>query len=237
MARTLLLLAFLLISVFSFAQSRNLVTEGYTEFKKERYNSLNVSIDASYDLVADYLEDFWDDRYEIDVDKFDKDKNALALSAEQVGLPRISDKNFDLYLKAAESGRSTTVSASVVFAENDVVTSQNHATAYRATEGILEEFYQYFYSRYFDEQMEEVRKELDDIRDDGQDATDDADKACKKIRKYEEKIAKLQRKIEKEREEVADELDTAEEKSRRSRELEDRLRELQRARAKYLGAG
>lgn len=235
MTRFLILLPLLCLSLAAFSQRNLRVSETYTEFKKQRYPSLEIKIDAPHDEIADYLEDFWEERYDIDIDKLDKDKASTAMLAEQVSVPIVSDKNFDLYVKAADAGRSTTVSMAIVYSENDVVSSRKHTTSYSAAEAIMGEFHTFFYTKYFDEQMEDVREELEDIRDDGQDASSDAEKARKKIKKYEEKIAKLQRKIEKEREEVGEELETAEEKDRRARELEDRLRELQRARAKYLG--
>jgi len=211
------------------------VTVQNIDYKKQSLESLQVGIDAEKDIVEDFWDDFWDDRYNIDVDKFDNDKKGTAYLAEQVSVPLISVKNFDLYSKIEDRGNKSTVSMAVSFAEGSAIDKQSNTDAFDAAEAIMIEFRTYFYTLFFDEKLNEVREELTDMRDDSQDANKDAIKARDKIEKYEDKIAKLQQKIEKEREKAGDEFETAEEKSRRARELEERLRSIEEMRARYLG--
>lgn len=211
------------------------VTVQSIDYKKQSLESLQVEIDAEKDLVEDLWDDFWDDRYNIDVDKFDNDKRGTAYLAEQVSVPLISVKNFDLYSKIEDRGNKSNVSMAVSFTEGSAINKRSNAEAYDAAEAIMTEFRTYFYTRYFDDKLNEARDQLTDIRDDSQDANEDAIKAREKIEKYEDKIAKLQRKIEKEREKAGDEFETAEEKSRRAKELEERIRSIEEMRARYLG--
>jgi len=220
--------------MFAFSLSAQVKT-ARTEFDKTTMEAMQIDIDADYKTVADVWEDFWEDRYEVDFDKLDKDRSSLAMLAEQASVPIISQKNADLYAKVGGTDESSRVSFAVAYTVNDVVTNETHPKSFQAASAIMLEFRTFFYTQYFDEKLSEARDDLDDIRDDSSDASKDAEKARSKIKKYEDKIAKYQDKIEKMREEVGDELETAEEKAARAKELEKKVRELERMRAKYLG--
>lgn len=231
-----LLLLVLLLPLTASAQRGAQLRDVRTSYDKNiSMESVEMIIDASVDEVSDRWEDFWDDRYDVDVDKLDKDKQSISFLGEQVSLPLVSSKNFDLYSKIGGTDEQVRVAMSVAYSANDVVSRDSHRESYEAVGAIMNEFRTYFYSTYFDEKLEEAREDLDDIRDDSADASKDAEKARKKIEKYEKKIEKYREKIEETREEVGDELETAEEKAARAKELEERVRELERMRAKYLG--
>jgi hypothetical protein len=210
------------------------ITEASTEYDKQRFPSLTISVDADVEDVYDPWQEFWEERYDIDIDRIDKDRKSIAYRAEQVRMPTLSDKNFDLYSNVDGTERIATVSMSVVFGERDVMTASSYPATNTAARRVLEEFATYFYRTYFDRQMEEVREELNDVRDDAEDAEKDASKARSKIEKYEEKIADLREKIEEMREEASEELQLADEKSARVRELEARLRDMQTRRREYV---
>ncbi|MBC6994921.1 hypothetical protein QWY85_02450 [Neolewinella lacunae] len=229
------LLFTLLTSIFFLQLSAQEVGVTNENYKKLNYESLVVLIDADPDLVEEKWEDFWDDRYDVNIKKFDRDNSGTAYLGEQVALPIISPKNVNLYSKISPVGNETRVTMAMAFSENDIVTRGAHGTSFVAAEAMMKEFSNYFYTGYFDEQLEAVRDELKDVRDDRTDASDDVEKAKRKIEKYEKKIKKYQDRIDKEREEVGDELETAEEKARRIQTLEAQLRELERLRARYLG--
>ncbi|MCP9235422.1 hypothetical protein [Lewinella sp. JB7] len=217
------------------AQQTAQLRDATVEYDKRQLPSLSLTLEAPVEAVYDPWQDFWEDRYDVDIDRADKDGNDIAYLAEQVNLPALSDKSFDLYTSVEGGEDRSRVNLAITFSESDVVTQQNHAATYSAARGVLEEFRTYFYTTYFDERINETRELLEDVRDDSSSASKDAEKAREKIAKYEDKIEKLQRKIEDTRDEVGDELQTAEEKSRRVRELERELDELQRSRRKFVG--
>ena len=225
----------LLSSALATAQQAATVTDGTTTYDKKTLPSMSIQLDAPVEMVYDIWDDFWDERYDIDIDRSDKDGDNIAYLAEQVPLRSLGDKNLDVYSSVGGNEQRATVHLSLAYAENDVITRTNHQGDYRTASAFLDEFRTYFYQRYFDEQLANKRDELADLRDDSQDASEDADKARKKIAKYEDKIEKYRRKIEDTREEVGDELQTAEEKSERVRALEAQLQDLERARKQYLG--
>ena len=216
------------------AQSAN-IRNSTTEYDRKTMPSQVLSLDAPVDQVYDRWEEFWEDRYDIDIDRSDKDGSSIAYLAEQIGLAKLGDKQIDFYSNVDGSKESSTVSVTFAYADDDVVTATNHAATFRSVATYLDEFRTYFYQTYFDEQLAETRDELEDMRGDTQDASKDAQKAREKIEKYEDKIEKLRKKIEDTREEVGDELRTEEENARRVRELEARLQQLQSARKNYLG--
>ncbi len=216
------------------AQKTGRITNSMVTFDKTSMEAMRMEIDASPELVTDRWEEFWDDRYDVDIDKTDRDKMSTAFLAEQASIPLVSPKAFGLYSKVEGNAEKSTVSLAVAFSDKDVATRDVHRESYVAAEAIMQEFRTYFYTSYFDEQLEEARKELDDIRDDSSDASEDAEKAQKKIRKYEDKMAKYQKKIDELRDDVGDELESAEEKAARAEEMARRVRDLEQRRARYL---
>lgn len=230
--RYLLFLFTLFISLTLSAQN---VRTTSTEYDKLTLDAVSVPIDAEMKVVEDHLDEFFDERYDIDIDRTDKDRGSIAYGAEQVVLPLVSPKAVNLYAKVAEAGdRASTVYLSFAFTPNDVVNERAHPESFRAGQSILEEFRTYFYDKYFGEQLEEAREELEDMRDDSSDDSKDAQKARKKIDKYERRIANFERKIEELRQEVGDELESAEEKAERARAIERRIRDLEAQRSRYL---
>ena len=229
-----LTIALLLLTGYLTAQT-SAIRNSTTEYDRKTMPSMTLTLDAPVDEVYDRWDDFWDDRYEVDIDRTDKDGNSIAYLAEQVSLANVGDKRIDLYSNVDGGEQTATVSMTLAYADDDIVTSTNHPAAFRAATSYLDEFRNYFYQRYFDEALAEIREELEDVRDDTEDASEDAQKARQKIAKYEKKIEKLREKIEDTREEVGEELETEEEKARRVRELEARLQQLQRERNNYLG--
>ncbi|CAH1000520.1 hypothetical protein LEM8419_01673 [Neolewinella maritima] len=230
-----LLVLLLLSSTCLVGQQTATIKDGTTTYDKKTLPSMTIQLDAPVDRVYDVWDDFWDERYDIDIDRTDKDNDNIAYLAEQVALRSMGDKRMDVYSSVGGTKERAMVNLSLAYSDTDVVTATNHAGDYRTASALLQEFRTYFYQRYFDGQLNETQEELADLRDDSQDASKDAEKAREKIAKYEDKIEKLRRKIEDTREDVGDELQTAEEKSRRVRELEEKLQELRLARKKYLG--
>ncbi len=229
---------YVLVTLISFplaAQRTADIQDGNTEYDKKTLPSLILTLEAPVDAVYEPWQEFWEERYAIDIDREDKDGNSIAYLAPQVNLPGVSEKNLDLYTNVYGDERGSQVAVSMAFSETDVVDRNKYPTGYAASRAVLEEFRTYFYTAYFDKRVEEVTDALEDVRDDSQDASKDAEKARSQIEKYENKIEKLRRKIEDTREEVGDELQTAEEKATRVRELEDELRTLQVSRRKYVG--
>jgi hypothetical protein len=227
-------ISIILLTAFTLSLTAQ-VKDARVEFDKTTMEALQMDIDADYKEVADVWENFWDDRYDVDFDKLDKDRGSIAMSAEQATVPIISPKNANLFAKTGGTEESCRVSFAIAYTANDVVTEDAHPKAYSAARAIMLEFRTFFYTQYFDEKLSDARDDLEDIRDDSSDASKDAKKARGKIKKYEEKIAKYRDKIDKMREEVGDELETAEEKANRAKELEQKIRKLEQLRARYLG--
>ena len=210
------------------------ISEGMATYDDKTLTSLRMTIDAPADEVEERWEEFWEDRYDIDIDKLDKDRNSMAYKAEQVRLALVSNKNLDLYSKVTDVDNRSDIAVAFAYTDSDVISRGAYPDSYRAAESILTEFRTTFYQQYFDERIADVRKDLEDVRDDSRDDTEDAEKARRKIDKYKDKIAKYERRIEDLRDEVGDELESSEEMATRATELERKLRDLEQQRARYL---
>ena len=228
------LLFLTLVSTGIYAQSGR-VTETTTEYDKKRLASQTLALDAPVEAVYDIWQDFWEDRYDVDIDRTDKDGSNIAYLAEDLSLSDISSKSFDLYSSVDGTDKVSTVSVSIGYDGDQVATSQNDPTAFRAAADKLMEFRTFFYTRYFDDRIATVRESLEDAKEEQEDASGDAEKARKQIAKYEKKIEDLRRRIEKTREDVGEELEAAESSEARVRELEEELRQLQSSRTNYVG--
>ena len=228
--RSLSLLLLLFVTCAAYGQVRSAMTT----YEEQSYSSLRLTLDAPADEVEEVWEDFWEDRYDIDLDRLDKDRNSIAQRAQQVKLPLVSQGNIDLYTKVTDTDNRSDVAMAILIDGKDAVTQGNDPGAYRAAEAIMNEFRTVFYTTYFDDQLAEAREDLEDMRDDSQDDSKDAEKARRKIEKYQEKIEKYEEKIIDLREEVGDEIDSSEDKALRAAELESRVREIERRRATYL---
>ncbi len=212
-----------------------MITDGSTEYDKKTLPSLVLSIDAPVDAVYEPWQDFWEERYSIDIDRADKDRNSIAYLAPQVSVPAVGEKNVDLYTNVYGDDQGSKVALSLAYSDSDVVNRAKYPSAYAAGKALLEEFRTYFYTTYFDNRISETREALESMKEDSADASKDVEKARSKIEKYEKRIDKLRGKIDDAREEVGDDLQTSEDKTIRIRQLEDQLQQLQQSRRTHLG--
>ncbi|OAV45416.1 hypothetical protein A3850_013340 [Lewinella sp. 4G2] len=207
---------------------------GNIKYEDQSISSLKFSVDGPADEIEEAWEDYFDERYDLKLDKLDKDRGSIAYRNENATLTLLTSKPVTLYSKVAEIEGGAQISVAMTDA-NGAYTETNNATAMLAVRAMIEDFKNRFYTDYFDEQLEDARKELEDARDDSQDDTKDAERARKKIEKYRDKIADYEKKIQDLRDEVGDELLSAEEEAARAARIEDKIREIQVRRARYLG--
>ncbi|PHI19514.1 hypothetical protein CEQ90_12510 [Lewinellaceae bacterium SD302] len=217
------------------AQSRSRVQATMTEYDNQTMASQEITINASQDEVEESWDDFWSDRYDVDVDKADKNRNSITYKSEAAEVSALSNKTMDIYSKLTKLGDNRTgVSLALSFGYDLVATAEKYPDEYQRASTVLDDFQTYFYKRHYDEKIEELRDQLNDVRDDREDAADDQSKASKKIRKYQDKIKKLEEKIADAREEIGEESITEEEKMMRVKELEEKMRMLERERRAYV---
>ena len=138
-ARLLFCLPLSLLSFVVTGQRTAQLSDTQTEYDKKSLPSLTLSLDAPVDAVYDPLQEFWEDRYDIDIDREDKDGNNISYLAEQVRLPSVGPKNVDLYVNADGTDKVSTVSLSIAFDGSTVVTKRDQPQAYQAARDLLEE--------------------------------------------------------------------------------------------------
>ncbi len=215
--------------------AQSYVEETSTTFDKRSMSAVMVRIDAPRDVVEDKWDEFWDDKYDVDIDKKDKDRNQITMVAEQVSIPAVSDKNFDLMTKVADSGDGSTVYMGVSFGYDVEASNTQYTSSYQAAKAIMRDFQTYFYDKYFGDQLAELNDELKDVRDDREDASEDQQKSKKKIEKWQKKIADYEEKIQDERDDIGEEIVTEQDKAEKVAELEQRIREIEQMKSRYMG--
>lgn len=228
---------FLLFFIFSIglsAQTRSVVTANQQTYDETTLAGQEITINAERDAVEDSWDDFWSDKYDVDVDRVDRDKSAVTYLAQGVENSKIASRKIDVHSKLFGAGQTTKVSLAIGLGYAIVAGPANEPGIYRRASEILDEFQTYFYRNKYDKLIAEVRDDLEDVRDDRQDAAEDQTKAQKRIRKYREKIQDLEKKIAKEQEDMTEEEVTEADKMLRVNELEQKLATLERERRIYV---
>lgn len=216
-----------------FAQ-RSAVKPVTATFNEQSVPSQSITLDAGKDKVEDLWDQFWDDRFDVDIDRSNRDKNSTTYLAEAVTVNIVSDKTMDVLSNVIGSENRSEVQLTVRFGYDVVVDQNTFPVEYGKTGMVLDDFQTYFYDRYFGERIAEVKDRLADVQDDKEDAVEDQSKAASKIRKWEDKILKYEEKIADARAEIGDEESIEASKADRVKELERELAELERMRRRYV---
>lgn len=229
---TAFLFAFLLVSTVSAQRSKVMSTTA--TYEKDAMAAQSITLDAGRSKVQDLWDQFWDERFDVDIDRFDREKSSASYLSEEVIVSTISDKTMDVLSKVSGSSNRSEVQLSIRFGYDMVVDNNKFPMEFKKAGMILDDFQTYFYERYFSEKITDLKDRLEDVRDEKEDAADDQSKASKKIAKYQDKIRKYEEKIIEEREEMGEERTVEASKADRLRELEKELSELERMRRRYV---
>ncbi|MEM7574237.1 MAG: hypothetical protein AAF433_15130 [Bacteroidota bacterium] len=229
-----LITIFLLTVTGLFAQFDDM-TNATVDYDGNVYTATQINLEIPQDKVKDYWDNYWDERFDIDVDREDRNRRSEVFLAEEVSIPAVNDKSFDLWSKLTELDEvKTTVSLTFSFGYDISANPENYPVAYRKSQEYLDEFSAFAYERYFDEQIEELQSQLNDLRDDREDAVDDQQKSNRRIERWMEKIEKLEGRIADERAEINEEENIEVNKEQRIAELERDLSSLERRKRSYL---
>lgn len=152
---------------------------------------LQVSVDPNPDLVKEKWRDYIKDKYNVKLKGigFLADKDLM--SAEEVTIPAISDKQMDFYTQVVKQEGSSVMSVFMRFGYDMYVNKEKYPDAYERTESIMNNFLDAFLKNYYQEAISDISKELEDLNDEKSDLNEDNAKLQEDIRDNEEEIEKL----------------------------------------------
>lgn len=167
-------------------------------FDKVSMAAYEIQIDVAPDRVIDLWDDFWDDRYKVDVDREDRNRNREIYMAKEVTVESISDKQIDIYSSITTTDEERAkVSLGFGVGYDVYVNQENFGTIFAAAERILNEFEAYSYQTVYSKIVEEREKMLKDAIDEKEDLQDDIKKNESDIESAQKKIADLESEIKK----------------------------------------
>lgn len=207
---------------FASAQAQMVSKVSFEDVEMAAYQ---IEINIAPDRVINLWDDFWDDRYNVDVDRDDRNRDREIYLAEEVEVEAISDKPLDVYsmLTTTEKDKST-VSLGFGVGYDVFASKDQFGETFAAAERILNEFEAYSYQKFYRQQIEEMQKELEDARDEKVDLEEAIAKRDSKIEDWQRDIEKLENDIEKAREDNKSAQSDLPEKMERVNTLERDLR-------------
>lgn len=198
MTRFLLFFLLLLISLTPVAAQSYQVTESNTMMDKTSMNVAVVEIEAPRDRVEEILVDYLEDRYKIDLDRKNKEKQSVTWLADQIEIRDLNNGAIDLWAKVAATGENrTSVMLAASKGYDNSISSATDARAYRNLEMISDNFTKYFYRTYYDQQLELKTEAVEEATEQREDLIKENKKLTEDIAKKEKEIAEAKAQIQK----------------------------------------
>jgi len=220
-----ILLSFLSIFLFLNLASAQAKMVSKVSFEDAEMAAYQIEINIAPDRVIDLWDDFWDDRYGVDVDRDDRNRDREIYLAKEIKVDDISDKPLDVYsmLTTTEKDKST-VSLGFGVGYEVFASKDQFSETFAAAERILNEFEAYSYQKYYHQQVEEWQKKLEDARDEKVEVEEAIAKRESNIEDWRRDIEKLENDIEKARKENISAQNELSEKKESVDSLEKELR-------------
>ncbi len=194
--RTFIFYFFLIFSVPFTALNAQVRTVSNIQFEESSMHAQHVNLQASEDKAVDIWIEFWDERYDVKLEREANNRKRQIFKAYQVKVSDISDKQLDIYSKVVPKGdQQTVIYMGIGFGYEVYAGPDRFPEAYQATEGVMGAFENYFYNALYGNQVAELEDKLEDIKDEKKDLQRDLEKEQKRIDKWKSKIEKYQERI------------------------------------------
>ncbi|WP_020539209.1 hypothetical protein [Lewinella cohaerens] len=211
-----------ILSISALAQSQAINKVSFEDVEIAAYQ---ININIAPDRVIDLWDEFWDDRYNVDVDREDRNREREIYLAKKIQVESISSKSLDVYSKLTTTAKdNTTVSLGFGVGYDVYASKDQFSDTFAAAERILNEFETYSYQKFYSQQVEEWQKQLEDAKEEKVEVEEEIAKREDKIEGWQKDIEDLERDIEKARKEMEADRDNLPEKIKRMNALEEKLR-------------
>jgi predicted nucleic acid-binding Zn-ribbon protein len=207
---------------FASAQSQMIDKVSFEDAEMAAYQ---IEISIAPDRVIDLWDEFWDDHYNVDVDRDDRSRDREIYLAKEVKVEAISEKQIDVYSRLSTTEKDkTTVSLGFGVGYDVYANKDQFSDIFAAAERILNEFEAYSYRKFYSQRMEEWQKELEEAREEKAEVEEDIAKRESKIASWKKDIEDLESDIAKARKENKAAQNNLPEKIKRVNTLERELR-------------
>ncbi len=216
------LLNVILFLNFASAQTQMVSKVSFEDTEMAAYQ---IEINIAPDRVIDLWDEFWDDRYNVDVDREDRNRDREIYLAKEIKVEAISDKPLDVYSMLSTTAKDkTTVTLGFGVGYKVYASKDQFSDTFAAAERILNEFEAYSYQQFYSQRVEEWQKELEDAREEKAEVEEAIAKRESRIAGWQKDIEDLKNDIEKARKENEAAQNTLPEKIENVNKLERELR-------------
>ena len=198
MIRSYLLAVLFALPAITLSAQDYRISESNTLMDKTPMNVAAVEIEAPRDRVEEILVDYLEERYKIDLDRKNKEKQSVTWLADQVEIRDLNNGAIDLWTKIAAVGEErTSVMIAASKGYDNAISSATDARGYRNLEMIADNFAKYFYRTYYYQQLEIKNEAVEEAVERREDLTKDNEKLREDIEKMKKEIDEAQAQIEK----------------------------------------
>lgn len=194
MNKLILTIALIICTLFSSAFSQQLqLSEHQLTYKNEERTSVKVLLEPNPKTVKKAFEDWMKDKYDVNLKGIGFLSNKDVLSAEQVTIPEISNKEMDFYAKVVENNGTTEMNLFASYGYEIHITPEKYPKEYKAINRLASSFLNDWLPIYYENEIESVSERLEDLRDDRtkmQETIADNKKEIEKLIKENEKLNK-----------------------------------------------
>lgn len=212
MNKSILTLIVFVFSVFTVGSAQQLLlSDEEVVYKKENRSSIMVLMEPAPKTVKKAFEDWMNEQYDVNLKGIGFLANKDVLSAEQVKIPKISDKEMDFYAKVVEDNGNTRMNIFASYGYEIHFSPEKYPKEYKSLKSIAQAFLNDWLPGYYQSQVFEVSDQLNGLRDDRTKLAEtiaDNEKEIEKLAKENEKLSKKINKSKSELEALAQTLNT-----------------------------
>jgi hypothetical protein len=185
----------LIIVLLAFSAQAVSIETGEYERGDEKRPGIRVYLDASPDEVRDAYIDFLKDKYDFKLKGDGLFANKDELYAEEIMVQEIIDKKVNWYAEIIETDNSQEKTRMTIFVNlgYDVYLSEDqYGAAFAKVYAGVTDFVKMYVPEYYEELIEDAKKEIEDLEEDTSDLKNDIEKNHKDIKKLKAEIEEME---------------------------------------------
>jgi hypothetical protein len=194
------LITFLFSAIFSLSAQTYTVDDGTIIHRDKSRSCIEVHVDPEPKTVKDAWKDFLKDNYDFKLKGFGFLTNKDLLSAEDVQVEKISDKNLNFYSNIVEDKEGTEMKVFASYGYDIYLNKTEYPSEYATIKNMVAQFYAEFLPDYYKGEIKDITKKIaglekdrksnaKDIEDNKEDI-DDNQKEIEKLQKENKDLAK-----------------------------------------------
>jgi hypothetical protein len=205
---TSIIFTFLIANVLSLSGQMYEVKEGSIIHRDNARECIEVHVDPEPKTIKGAWKDYLKDNYNFKLKGFGFLTNKDLLSAEDIQVEKLGDKNLNFYSNIIEDKKGTEMKVFASFGYDIYINPKDYAKEFVILKNMVKEFYAEFLPDYYAGEIKDVTKRIAKLEKERKSTKKDIEDNQKDIEDNKEKIEDLQ----KENEELAEKLKEGKEK-------------------------